>query len=190
MNEVYTEGEQFEGIEYQKDNLPKGEYEHCTFRNCKFSASDLNGIKFVACKFEDCDFSMAKFKGSSFRDVQFISCKILGARFDECNPLLLSFTFQRCVLNFSSFHKLKLKGTVFKECRLEEVEFAEADLTNVKFERCDLTRASFENTMLTGTDFRSASNYSIDPERNQMKKARFSYPGVTGLLDKYGIIIE
>jgi hypothetical protein len=48
----------------------------------------------------------------------------------------------------------------------------------------------FEGTNLEKTDFRSAFNYSLDPEINRMKKARFSLPGVTGLLGKYGIEVE
>ena len=138
----------------------------------------------------ECDFSMARLRGSSFRDVKFISCKLLGLRFDECNPLLLSFSFQGCVLNFSSFYKLKLKGTFFKACKLEEVDFVETDLTNARFEQCDLTRASFENTVFVGADLRTASNYSINPEKNKIKKAKFSMPGVIGLLDQYDIVID
>jgi fluoroquinolone resistance protein len=30
----------------------------------------------------------------------------------------------------------------------------------------------------------------VDPEVNRMKKAKFSTAGVTGLLDKYNIVIE
>ena len=117
-------------------------------------------------------------------------CKLLGLRFDECNPLLLSFSFQGCILNFSSFYKLKIKGTAFKDCKLEEVDFVESDLTNVRFENCDLTMASFENTTLSGADLRSARNFFIDPEKNKVKKAKFSLSGLEGLLDKYDIVVE
>ncbi|MGB5462457.1 MAG: pentapeptide repeat-containing protein, partial [Aureibaculum sp.] len=33
-------------------------------------------------------------------------------------------------------------------------------------------------------------NYSIDPEKNPIKKAKFSQDGIGGLLDKYDIVIE
>jgi len=33
-------------------------------------------------------------------------------------------------------------------------------------------------------------NYSIDPEKNKIKKARFSTAGIAGLLDKYDIEIS
>jgi fluoroquinolone resistance protein len=44
--------------------------------------------------------------------------------------------------------------------------------------------------LLEKADFRTAYNYSIDPEKNRIKKAKFSIFGVTGLLDKYDIEIE
>jgi hypothetical protein len=43
---------------------------------------------------------------------------------------------------------------------------------------------------LEKADFRSAFNFSIDPEMNRMKKAKFSRTGVFGLLHKYNIEIE
>ena len=51
-------------------------------------------------------------------------------------------------------------------------------------------RAIFNDTQLAGTDFRTAYNYSIDPEFNPMKKAKFTTQGIVGLLDKYDIKIE
>jgi uncharacterized protein YjbI with pentapeptide repeats len=104
--------------------------------------------------------------------------------------MLLSFSFDNCVLNFASFFKLKLKGSIFKNSSLHEVEFVEADLTNAHFINCDLERAVFDNTNLEGADFRSALNFSIDPEKNKLKKARFSSSGLRGLLEKYNLSIE
>jgi uncharacterized protein YjbI with pentapeptide repeats len=73
---------------------------------------------------------------------------------------------------------------------LHEVDFTEADLTAAKFENCDLQRTIFANTILEKSDFRTAFNYSIDPEINRIKKAKFSLPGVLGLLAKYAIEID
>jgi len=190
MSSTYIENEHYHGADFRQNKLSKGEYENCTFHNCQFAECDLNEILFVECEFQDCDFSMARSKGSSFRDVRFIRSKLLGLRFDECNPLLLSFSFQGCVMNFSSFYKLKIKGTVFKDCKLEEADFAEADLSGVSFDHCDLVRATFDNSILTGADFRTASNYSFDPEKNKIRKAKFSLTGLPGLMDKYDIVIE
>lgn len=190
MSRIYVEGEKYNGINFKEKVLEKGEYDNCSFSNCHFSGTDLSDIIFSDCEFRDCDFSMANLANASFRNVSFKNCKLLGLRFDLCNKLLLSFRFEGCVLDFSSFYKLKLKNTLFKECQLHEVEFIETDLTNVRFDQCNLARASFENTQLEGSDFRTAYNFSIDPEINQLKKARFSQAGVAGLLTKYNIIID
>jgi len=85
---------------------------------------------------------------------------------------------------------MKLKKLIFKNCNLTEVDFTEADLSAALFDHCDLAKALFENTILEKADFRTSYNYSIDPEMNKIKKARFSTPGIAGLLDKYDIDIE
>src|ERR1700750_818277 len=107
------EDQQFDGKDFTTALLEKGDYEHCPFRNCNFSQSSVAEIIFLECNFEDCDISMAKLNNASFRDSKFTRCKLLGLRFDECNKLLLSLSFDNCVLNFSSFFRLKLKGIVF-----------------------------------------------------------------------------
>lgn len=73
---------------------------------------------------------------------------------------------------------------------MHEVDFTEADLTQAIFDNCDLTDAIFINSNLEKADLSSAYNYSIDPEINKMKKAKFTWPGVVGLLDKYDIDID
>ena len=80
--------------------------------------------------------------------------------------------------------------TNFKDCQLREIDFSEADLSNSSFIDCDLSQAIFQNTNLEKADFRSALYYSIDPENNRLKGAKFSAAGIAGLLDKYQIKIE
>jgi len=50
-----------------------------------------------------------------------------------------------------------------------------------------LIGATFTNCTLAKTDFRTAFNLSIDPEKNRMKGAQFSQQNVVGLLNKYQI---
>ena len=85
---------------------------------------------------------------------------------------------------------MSLKKTRFKNCSLHEVDFSECDLSGSIFEHCDLARSAFNRTVLEKVDFRTSYNYSIDPEINRIKKAKFSLVGLTGLLDKYDIEIE
>jgi len=72
----------------------------------------------------------------------------------------------------------------------KEVDFSEADLTGSIFADCDLSRSIFHQTILEKVDFRSAFNYSFDLELNRVKGAKFTSSGITGLLDKYRIVIE
>ena len=115
---------------------------------------------------------------------------MLGIRFDVCNEFGLSFNFDSCILNNSSFYKLKIKKTLFESCLLKEVDFSECDLQSSVFSDCDLTLAIFDHSNLEKTDFRSSFNFSIDPEQNRIKKAIFSTFGLNGLLNKYDIIID
>ena len=125
---------------FDKDDLPtKGEYENCIFNSCNFSDSDLSEFKFIDCTFNDCNFSLAKLNKTAFRDVKFKDCKMLGLRFDTCNEFGLSFSFDSCQPNHSSFYKTKIKKTVFKNSALQEADFAETDLTSAVFDNFNIS---------------------------------------------------
>jgi uncharacterized protein YjbI with pentapeptide repeats len=78
----------------------------------------------------------------------------------------------------------------FKQCIIHEVDFTDADLCNAVFANCDLMSSTFMNTNLEKANFSTAKNYSINPQLNKIKKARFSVPEITGLLHQYDIVIE
>ena len=80
--------------------------------------------------------------------------------------------------------------TKFDKCTLKETDFSEVNLTASVFSECDLTNAIFSNTILEKVDFRTANNFSIDPEYNKLKKAKFSSFNLEGLLYKYKLDIE
>lgn len=170
--------------------LTKGEYENCRFSNCNLAETDLSGFRFTDCTFTGCNLSLVKLSGTALRNIKFTDCKMLGLQFDTCHGLGLAFTFDGCQLNHSSFYKSKIKGTVFRNSQLKETDFAEADLTGSLFDNCDLLLASFDRTLLGKADFRTAYNYSIDPENSRIRKAKFSMAGLPGLLGKYDIDIE
>lgn len=190
MNTKLIENKTFEKTNYTEIYLDKGEYEHCSFINCNFHKADLSHIIFNECTFDGCDFSLVSMKSTALRDVKFLNCKLLGVHFDACSEFLFSAHFKNCILKFASFYKLKLKQTCFQACNLQEVDFAETDLTGSIFETCDLQKTLFDHTILEKVDFRSSYNYSIDPEKNRIKKAKFSQTNVIGLLDKYDIEID
>ena len=190
MERPYIEETNFDKIDFAQTPLLASDYENCKFNNCHFSNYDLSNINFSECVFTGCNFSMAKTAKTSLRDVQFKECKLLGIHFEDCDRFLLSFGFDHCLLNLSSFYTLQLKKTVFKNCSLIEVDFSEANLTESVFDHCDLTNALFDNSVLEKADLRTAYNYSINPERNKIRKAKFSLPEVLGLLGGFDIVID
>jgi uncharacterized protein YjbI with pentapeptide repeats len=133
---------------------------------------------------------MAKLQQTAFMEVVFKENKMLGLRFEDCNPFGLSFRFEHCNLSHASFYNTKLQKTPFHHTQLIDVDFSECDLSAAVFEHCDLSGATFDQTNLAKADFRNALNYRIDPERNNIKKARFSQSGISGLLSKYDIEID
>ena len=179
----------FERKDFREAPPEKGEYEQCQFVHCDFSNADLSGILFIDCSFSDCNLSLVVLAKTCFRDVTFTDCKLWGLHFEHADPFGFSVSFARCSLNHSSFYQMKLKKMVFTSCSLLEVDFAEADLNGAVFGDCDLAGAVFDRSNLEKADFRSALHYSIDPAANKIRKAKFSMPGVIGLLDKYDIEI-
>jgi uncharacterized protein YjbI with pentapeptide repeats len=127
---------------------------------------------------------------TALRDVHFKDCKMMGLRFDTCNEFGLSVSFDTCLLAMSSFYKTTMIKTLFKNSQFKEADFTECDLTSAVFDNCDLTLATFEHSIIEKADFRTSFNYSIDPEINKIKKAKFSFSGILGLLDKYDIEID
>jgi uncharacterized protein YjbI with pentapeptide repeats len=190
MKRVYEEDKKFNGNDFTVLGLPVGEYEGCYFTDCNFEATDLSDIHFFECHFSNCNFSNAIVKQTVWREVQFTNCKLIGIQFNECNPFLFSPKFEGCMLQYSSFYQLKVKGTAFINCNAAEVDFTEADLTGSTFEGTNLALTTFEQTNLEKADFRRAINYTIRPSVNNIKKAKFSWPGLMGLLGELGIEAE
>jgi uncharacterized protein YjbI with pentapeptide repeats len=190
MENTIHEDKQFEKQSYADAPYPVAEHEDCQFEACDFSNTDLSGSSFSDCGFDGCQFSMTKLRNTSFRNVIFKNCKMLGLHFEDCNPFLLSIQIENCSIKLSSFCKMNLKKMKWTNSSLHELDFSEADLSSAIFEGCDLQRSIFTGTNLEKADLRTSFNYSIEPERNRLKKAKFSLPGVIGLLDKHDIQID
>lgn len=190
MEKNYFEDKTFTKKDFTLEHLPAADYEGCSFINCNFSNSDLSDVHFIDCVFSGCNISLVKLSKTSFRDVEFKDCKMLGVQFYDASITLFSANFDGCILNHSSFFKMNLKNLHMHNSALIEVDFTETDLTGAVIKNCDLLNAKFENTILEKADLRTSFNYSINPELNRIKKAKFSMPAVVGLLDKYDIEIE
>lgn len=187
---VVHQNKKFTSVNYAEKRLANREFIKCEFTDCDFSKSDLRENDFVECHFKQCNFSMALLEGAGLRDVVFTSCKILGVDFTRCNKFMFSFEFNECYLDYCTFAYTKLKKTQFSGCSLKEVDFSNTDLTESVFKKCDLSGTRFSNTILEKVDFRTAQNFSIDPDANKMKKAKFSALDLVGLLQKYNLDIS
>jgi uncharacterized protein YjbI with pentapeptide repeats len=190
MEQNYITDQQFEKVDFKEQPLKKGEYEQCTFKDCDFTKNDFSNITFTDCLFQQCNISLVKLTMTSFQDIIFRSCKMMGLHFEECNEFVMSFQFDGCNLEHSSFYKTTTRGTTFKNTTLRDTDFTECDLTGSSFDNCDLQKAMFDHTNLEKVDFRTALNYSIDPEKNRLKKTRVSSSGLAGLLNKYDLLID
>jgi len=184
------ENQEFENIDYSFKSLTNEEFYDCNFTACNFTETDLAGTTFEDCIFKDCNFSQINTQGLAFRTVEFKDCKILGVDFSKCNKLTLSFKFENCILDYSTFYGLKAKGTQFINCSLREVDFTDADFNASVFKSSDLARAVFYNTYLSEADFRGAKNLILDPEINRIKKAKFNSSQLEGLLYKHQLDVS
>ena len=179
---------EFKNIDFKATQIEK-EYDYCHFFNCNFDSANLSNVTFVESVFENCNLSNVVLTETCLNDVKFINCKMIGLNFNDCNTFIFSIDFVGCNLSLSSFYQMNLVGQHFEKCKLQEVDFVETNLSKVNFDGSDLSKAVFERSKLEKADFRTAINYSFDPELNQIKKAKFSRLGVLGLLSKYDITI-
>ncbi len=115
---------------------------------------------------------------------------MLGLSFDTCSDFGFEMHCKRCILQHSIFYKMDLRQCSFEHCNLSEADFGEADLSDAVLSDCNLERTVFRYTNLEKANLIGATNFTIDPDINKLKGARFSASEVIRLLDKYGLIIE
>jgi fluoroquinolone resistance protein len=127
MKQKIHDNEEFKNINYSGQKLSDIEFDSCIFLNCDFSNSILSESDFINCRFENCNFALAKLNDTGLKDVHFVDCKLIGINFDHCSDFLFAASFQKCVLDYSSFFKKKMKKAKFTDCSLKEVDFTGVD---------------------------------------------------------------
>lgn len=166
------------------------EFEAYRFVNCDFTGADLSHRRFADCLFERCNLSAVRLAGTALQNVAFDECKLLGLQFTACRDMLFGVHFDQCPMRYASFAGRQMPGTRFVRCALDEADFADADLSGAAFQDCSLAGAVFQNTRLVGADFTTATGFTIDPEANALRDARFSLSGLPGVVAKYGLVVE
>ncbi|SMO43946.1 pentapeptide repeat-containing protein [Solitalea koreensis] len=180
----------FNRTDFSQLEILNGQFDSCKFIGYDLSNFKLSGNEYLDCQFDDCNLSLINLTGTGLKNVLFKNCKITGVDFSNCKDLLFGVNFENCKLDFSIFYKKKNKGALFFNCSLIETDFAECDLTDAVFNNCNLENSIFDQTILKNADLRTSYNFIIDPEKNNLKKARFSSGSLGGLLAKYDIRIE
>ena len=181
---------EYNDLTYGEQEVNLKEFECCTFNDCDFSQCNFIGVVFIDCIFNDCLFSGAKINHVALRSVFFNRCKMEEVNFAMCDKLIFEVHFKECVLDFSKFYTLKIKGTTFIDCSLVAVDFMNTDLTEVAFDNCDLYRSEFAKAIANKSNFKTSYNYTIDPTKTKLKKAIFSLNEVKGLLFKHELVIK
>ncbi len=184
------EDQTFENLVLPGTEISHAEFEDCHFVNCTLTDTIFTTTAFVDCTFTGCNLSMIKLKECRMNNVVFKGCKLLGVNFSDCVDFLFGISLKDCVADYASFVRKKMWKTPFQGTSLKGADFTEADLTGSKFANCNLAEAVFTRTICKETDFVSAINHIIDPELNNISKAKFSLYGLAGLLAKYNISIE
>lgn len=190
MTGFYYENETFDQLQLAGEDLSQKEFVDCIFQGCDFSEANFYKTDFIDCQFRDCNLSMVVVEQTGWKNVLCKHCKILGVDFQLCSDFLLKLAFEDCQLDYANFDKKKLAKTPFIDCRLESVSFQETDLSEAQFRGSILSHSQFYQTQLSGADFRGASAYTIDPNQNRIRGAKFSLEGVPGLLQQYQIEIS
>jgi uncharacterized protein YjbI with pentapeptide repeats len=72
---------------------------------------------------------------------------------------------------------------------MSNADFTNADIQGADLSGSDLSDARFDNTNLEKADFRTATGFQIDPDRNRLKKAKFNAQNALLLLQKYRLDI-
>ncbi|MGL2963452.1 pentapeptide repeat-containing protein [Flavobacterium sp. RSB2_4_14] len=190
MHSDYIADQEFKDEFFLDADIKFKEYENCTFRYCDFTDCTFQTVTFVDCNFFDCNFKDTKINYVSLRGVWFTKCNFTAVNFAMTDQVIFEFHFKDCLLDYAQFYALKMKKMQFINCSMIAVDFMASDLTEVFFDNCNLRRAVFIDTIANKADFSTSYDYTIDPEKNKLKKAIFSTDGLKGLLQKYDIVVK
>lgn len=188
-----------EHSEEQFSGLAKGALvaRGATFLNCTFSDSDLmetdfSGAHLAECRFVGCELALSDFTDAVFQDVVFENCRLTGVNFSllQQGALGVHAQFRDCDLSFTSFRGMDLTSCSFRACVFSEAEFQRCNLTKVSFADCDLSRCTFTANNLKEADLRTARNYAISAEGNQVRGLKVSLPEAISLLSALGIDVD
>lgn len=178
-----------EFIEIKEQKIDSIYFDDCTFVKCDFSNAQIKNCKFTDCKFISCDLSLSKLKSCVFNDVSFEKCKLIGISWSNCDEPF-NVKFDACNISQNSFHLLDLRKMKFINSVIKDSGFEECNLQEAVFDNCDLEFSDFFNNNLKKASFETSRNYLINPQINDIEKAKFSLPEALSFLKLLPIIIK
>lgn len=190
LNKKDWDSHTFKKIQLADADLSNMSFEDCVFKDCEFTDCNLRNVSFNNCSFESCNISNSNLHQSKMGEVLFTGCKLVGIDFSTCKKLLFSMKIEACNLLMCNFSGLKLDGMSFGSSVFKDCDFYEASLSGTDFSKCDLQGTLFDNCNMVKADFRHATGYAIDPNKNKVKKAKFSMPEVLSFLAPLELEIE
>lgn len=190
FTEKYYDNQSIQNVSALDGQYRQKEFTACEFKKCDFSGSSFVGTIFIDCAFKDCNLSNIKVDDCGFQNVAFDNCKLLGISFSKISDFLIDWRFDRCQIELCSFNDLGMKGSKFVSCLIKETDFVNADLAGSDFTDSNLAGSKFVSANLEKAVFVGAKNYYIDPTANKLKQAKFSYPEVLALLDKFSVTVD
>lgn len=182
--------QQYEAVNFSPFVLDGLSFEDCSFTSCKFENVPIRASIFTGCSFSKCSFLLTKVDDTTFNDVLFKDCRLMGVNFTTCNDFLLNFEFADSILDNVFISEKKLQKIKIRGCTLKDCDFMRVDFRSADFEKTVFNKVNFSECNLEKADFRKAENYSINPESNRIKNARFSLPEAQSFLAFLGIRID
>ncbi|MES2800926.1 MAG: pentapeptide repeat-containing protein [Bdellovibrionota bacterium] len=164
-------------------------FDACTFKQGNFNGAALKNCRFVDCTFEHCDMSNVQLTSSTLRSVKFQNSKLVGINWTAASEVM-HLGWYECILNYGNFSGLDLRKCVVFQCSAIEADFIQTNFSEANLCGTDFALARFASTILIKADFRQAKNYSIRPDSNKIKNAKFSLPEATLLLYGLDIVLE
>jgi len=185
-----SENKTFRSEDFSGRSLNNLSFTNCLFERCNFTESSWINAIFCSCLFKNCNISLVDLRGCRIQEVLFEECKIVGAEFLKCNTdFIFSMDAKKTFIQYCNFSELDMKKTSFEGSKIYDGTFINTCLTEVNFSDTDLKGTLFRRCNLNKSNFCGALNYVIDPLSNKIKKAKFSFPEVIGLLKSFDIEI-
>lgn len=195
FGENFQDNKRFHNLTITELRMEKKEFIDCEFSHCDFKNGIFSLCNFRNCRFVNCDLSLIRVGQSVFTSTRFEESNLIGINWAQAswqthvgNSLFIAFSFYKCILDFSSFTGIILRGTSFRDSNAREVDFSECDLRKVDFSGTDLSGSQFRNSDLREANLVKATNYTIIPAQVKLGNTRVSLPEAISFLGQMGLI--